>query len=155
MYSAPIMTRVGRFLPCSCLAAPFILTGCVERTIHVTSEPPGAIVWLNDVEIGRTPVETEFTFYGNYDVRLRLEGYEPIASNREAKAPVYDWPGIDLLAEAAPMRIDSNVNWHFVLTPMPEKAEGVDRDAVQRDLIERARDTRGQLGPDPAEQPEK
>ena len=50
-------------------------TGCLKRTISVTTEPPGALVWINDVEVGRTPLETDFTFYGIYDVRLRREGW--------------------------------------------------------------------------------
>ncbi len=48
--------------------------GCVERTITITSDPPYALVWLNDEEIGRTPVTVPFTFYGKYDVRLIHEG---------------------------------------------------------------------------------
>ncbi|MFB3120043.1 MAG: PEGA domain-containing protein [Stenotrophomonas maltophilia] len=40
----------------------------------ITSEPPGALVWLNDREIGRTPVDVDFEFYGRYDVRLHLPG---------------------------------------------------------------------------------
>lgn len=123
----------------------FFLTGCVERLITVTSEPPGAVVWLNDVEIGRTPVQTEFTFYGTYDVRLWLEGYEPLHTSREANSPVYDYPGLDLIAEAIPTTIESRVDWHFVLTPLPERAEGADREALNRELVERARDLRGRL----------
>ncbi len=50
------------------------LTGCVERLITVRSQPPGALVHLNDEEIGRTPVTVPFKFYGVYDVRLEHEG---------------------------------------------------------------------------------
>lgn len=125
----------------------FALPGCVERTITVTSEPPGAVVWINDVEVGRTPVETDFTFYGVYDVRLRLEGYEPVLTSRNAKAPVYDLPGLDLAAEALPTKIESNIAWHFVLTPLAEREPGADRSALQDQLIERARSTREQVTP--------
>jgi hypothetical protein len=130
-----------------CILPLATLGACVERTITVTSEPPGAIVWLNDVEIGRTPVETDFTFYGVYDVRLRLEGYEPVISSRNANAPVYDLPGLDLVSEAIPAKIESEIAWHFVLTPLPEREPGADRDALQQALIERARSTREQVTP--------
>jgi hypothetical protein len=141
------MTRAG-FLRIGFLTAlPMVIGGCVERTITVTSEPPGAIVWLNDVEIGRTPVSTTFTFYGTYDVRLRLEGYEPIADSRTANAPVYDFPGLDLVSEAVPAKITSNIKWNFVLKPLPEPAEGADRDALDQQLVERARDLRRQVPP--------
>lgn len=135
-----------RFL-CFALLAAAPLAGCVERTITVTSEPPGAIVWLNDVEIGRTPVETGFTFYGTYDVRLRLEGYESVIESRKANAPVYDLPAIDLIAEAIPARIQSAFAWHFVLTPLPERVEGADQDALREDLLDRARGLRDTLTP--------
>lgn len=58
---------------CIVLFAP-ALTGCVERLITVRSQPPGALVHLNDEEIGRTPVTVPFKFYGTYDVRLEHEG---------------------------------------------------------------------------------
>ena len=58
--------------------------GRQERVIEITSEPAGAVVWLNDRELGRTPVQTEFLFFGVYDVRLALEGYEPVVTSREA-----------------------------------------------------------------------
>ena len=48
--------------------------GCVERLITVRSQPSGALVYLNDEEVGRTPVTVPFTFYGYYDVRLEHEG---------------------------------------------------------------------------------
>lgn len=139
------MRRPVRTLLALFLSGAFALPGCVERTISITSEPPGAIVWLNDVEIGRTPVETDFTFYGTYDVRLRLEGYEPLLTSRKANAPAYDWPGIDLVSEAIPADIESRVDWHFVLSPLPERAEGADRDALHQALIERATQTRQQV----------
>lgn len=148
------MRRPARFLLAPLLGSALALPGCVERTISITSEPPGAIVWLNDVEIGRTPVETDFTFYGTYDVRLRLEGYEPLLTSRKANAPVYDWPGLDLVAEAVPADIESRTEWHFVLAPLPEREEGADRDALHEALIERARNTRGQVEPAPQPSPQ-
>jgi len=117
-------------------------SGCVHRRIRVTSEPPGAIVWLNDTEIGRTPAEAEFTFYGSYDVRLELEGYEPVHEARRTKAPFYEYPGPDLIAEALPMNFNSLIEWHFDLEPNIESTGPVEQ--VEADLIERARRMRRQ-----------
>jgi hypothetical protein len=122
------------------------LGGCLERTIHVTSDPPGALVYLNDVEIGRTPVETSFLYFGTYDVRLRLDGYEPIVTSKRAKAPIYEMPGPDLLASAWPGRISTDIRWHFDLTPAPTGPE------AEADLLDRARSLRQQLGVEPAGQ---
>ena len=55
------------------LMAMVSLTGCIERTISITSEPSGALVHLNDDEVGRTPLTVPFTFYGVYDVRVEHE----------------------------------------------------------------------------------
>lgn len=148
------MRRSARVLISPLLGGAFALPGCVERTISITSEPPGAIVWLNDVEIGRTPVETDFTFYGTYDVRLRLEGYEPLLTSRKANAPIYDWPGLDLVAEAIPADIESRVEWHFDLVPLAEREPGADRDTLHEALIERATHTRRQVEPAPQPSPQ-
>lgn len=124
----------------ACLAG-----GCIERKISITSEPPGAVCWVNDVEIGRTPVETEFTFYGEYDVRLRLEGYEPLRTHAAAEAPLHEYPPFDFFATIAPFDFDHTVKWHFVLEKRPEEAG--DPRAAERELIERARDLRQKVEP--------
>lgn len=124
-------------LACAMLAST--LTGCLHRRIFVTSDPPGATVYLNDVEIGRTPVEVDFTYFGVYDVRLRKPGYEPIATSEKASAPVYEWPGIDLLAEAIPADITTKVRWSYTLTPIDNDIDGV---------LGRARELRDDLNQD-------
>lgn len=114
--------------------AALLLGGCTQRTIEVTSEPSGAMVWLNDMQIGRTPCETAFKFYGVYDVRVVLEGYEPLVTSREAVTPVNEWPGVDLVT--APLPIHNRVKWHFALAPA---AETVDKPKAEADLVARAR----------------
>jgi hypothetical protein len=127
------------------------LSGCVERTIRVTSEPPGAIVWLNNVEVGRTPVETDFTFYGEYDVRLNREGFEPIVTTRDANAPIHEWPGLDLVAAALPFTFSNTVKWHFDMAPTPES---IDPTQAQADLLQRAGEARDRYAaPPPAAVP--
>ncbi len=106
---------------------------CVERTISITSEPAGALVYLNDQEVGRTPLTVPFMFYGTYDVRLEAEGFEPLWTKQKAKTPLWDMPGIDLLAEAVP-GVKSQVKWHFDLQP----AVPMDQDA----LLDRAEQMR-------------
>jgi hypothetical protein len=122
------------------LVASLLLPACVSRKIRVTSEPPGATVWLNDVEIGQTPAEADFFFYGRYDIRLELEGHEPLWTNRRADSPVHEWPGIDLVAEALPLRFDNTVEWHFVLEPALESA--AEPESLRADLIHRANELR-------------
>lgn len=105
------------------VAAGAISSGCTQRRIRVTSEPAGALVWLNDRQIGRTPVETSFTYHGLYDVRLEHDGFEPVHQTRVAKAPPHEWPGLDLIAAAAPVNFSKTHAWHFVLAPRLETAQ--------------------------------
>lgn len=113
-------------------------SGCMDRRIYITSEPTGAQVYLNDVEVGRTPLEVNFTYFGTYDVRLRKQGYEPLVTSAKTDAPIHEWPGIDLLAMAWPDRKQTNIRWHFTMEPA---------DTNEDALLERARRFRRELGP--------
>ena len=95
-------TRIAIFV----LAAG--LGGCLERDITITTEPPGALVRLNDVEVGRTPVTVPFTWYGDYDVVVRLDGYKTILTHAGIYAPFWEYPPIDLVAEIQPWTIRDN-----------------------------------------------
>jgi hypothetical protein len=116
--------------------ATALCTGCVRRTVIVTSTPSGALVYLNDREVGRTPVEVDITYYGRYDVRLVHDGYEPVQTFADANPPVWDMAGPDLLAEVAPLDLQSKIAWHFDLEPV---------DADPEQLAERARALRDTL----------
>src|SRR2546426_127411 len=99
------------------LLAAAALPGCIERTISIESAPPGALVYLNDQEIGRTPITVPFTFYGTYDVRIEKEGYQSITTLQKAQAPWWEAPGPDLFAEAIPGEHSVNLKWNFTLEP--------------------------------------
>jgi hypothetical protein len=136
----------SRGVPLLALVLILVLTGCVERTIRITSDPPGALVFLNEEEIGRTPCTTQFTYYGTYDVRLVLDGYEPYLGPGAASAPIYQWPVFDLVAEISPLRFTDTVDWHFDLTPAnDDPAMMLDRAQQLRALMRR------DLGPAPAD----
>jgi PEGA domain len=94
-----------------------LCTGCIERRIFITSDPPGAIVHVNDVQVGRTPVEVEYTYDGVYDVRLRLPGFEPMNTSARTKLRAHDLPLVDVVAGALPVRFRSHSRWHFQLVP--------------------------------------
>src|SRR4051812_11540396 len=90
----PILRRSMRIgLLCLILVPLLSLAGggCVQRTLTVKSDPPGAIVSLNGVEVGRTPIERDFTWYGVYDVELRKDGYEPLKKRGDVIAPWWQW----------------------------------------------------------------
>ncbi|MEE3001994.1 MAG: PEGA domain-containing protein [Planctomycetota bacterium] len=112
--------------------------GCVRRTLQITSEPPGALVWVNHREVGRTPLEIDFTYYGTYDVQLAREGHEPVLTSADASPPAWDTIGLDFVFDVAPFQSHSKVEWHFDL----EERDG-DLDA----LVERARELRSRVDP--------
>ena len=96
-------TRMKRRLALACLIATLCSTGCVRRSLTVTSNPPGALVYLNGTEVGRTPLTRDFTWYGTYDVTLRKEGYETLKTEGKVIAPWWQWVPFDLFAELLPL----------------------------------------------------
>lgn len=111
--------------------------GCVERYISVTSRPAGAIVWLNDEEVGTTPVTVPFTWYGEYSVVLRKEGCQTLKTSQKLEAPVYQWVGLDLIAECLlPIDFVDKHEWAYELQPQSQPEPEV--------LIERAQEMREQ-----------
>ncbi len=115
------------------------VAGCGSRTIFVTSDPPGALVTLNGVEVGPTPLEVGFRFYGQYDLRLRKDGYEPLAAAPWAAAPWYDYPPMDFIL--LPLPINTTVRWHYEMQPMSVEQDSHDA------LVERAEDMRQAIQP--------
>ena len=76
-----------------------ILPGCVRRRLTVRSNPPGARVYIDDQEIGTTPVSTSFIYYGTREIRLVRDGYESLSVLETFRPPWYQYPPIDYVAE--------------------------------------------------------
>lgn len=91
------------------------LAGCVERTVTITSEPPGALVTMSSVEVGRTPVKVPYTWYGDYEIIIRQEGCQTLKTHQELNPPWYDFPPIDLLSTLAPWTYHNDTTLHYVL----------------------------------------
>ena len=96
-----------------------LFTGCVEQTLTIQSDPPGALVYLNDQEVGRTPFTRNFTWYGDYDVEVRKDGYETIKTHQMIKTPLYLWPPFDLIAELQPTHVVDRRELFYKMQPEP------------------------------------
>jgi hypothetical protein len=121
------------------LVAPLLLAGgCVgvRRQLIVNSQPPGALVYLNGDEIGRTPVTYDFTYYGTMDLRLRKDGYETLEATPKVWAPWWQVPPIDLIAEAF-----SATDKHALSYELTPKQQ----DAPPEELVRRGEELRLQL----------
>ena len=125
------------------LAATALLTGCLERKLSVTSDPPGAAVYANDVELGRTPLQASFTYYGTYDVRVEKDGYEPQRLKVEASASLDEYPPFDLAATALPFTIEHTIPWHFKLEPLLESRQT--QQDLEKGMLDRANELRKQV----------
>lgn len=111
--------------------AALLVGGCVERKLTINTEPQGALVTLNDEQIGVSPVTVAFNWYGDYWVRAGKDGYETLDTHRDLKAPLHDWFPLDFFTEVLwPGRIVDSYEWTFELQPR--------QDPTREQLIEQA-----------------
>ena len=129
--------RLFTILACSFVAC-LSLCGCVERQLTIKTNPEGALVILNDEEIGLAPVTVNFNWYGDYCVRIQKEGYETLDTHRELKGPWYDGFPFDFFAQIVnPNRIVDSYEWTFDLEP--------GREISREELIQDAREMQKQM----------
>jgi hypothetical protein len=84
----------------------------------IRSNPPGAMVYIDNREIGTTPVSTNFTYYGTRDFRLVKDGYETLSVKRTMPAPWYEFVPLDFVAEnLVPGEIRDHRTLDFQLVP--------------------------------------
>jgi hypothetical protein len=92
-----------------------LAAGCAQRTVDITSEPSGALVYLNGEEVGRTPMRYDFMWYSDYDVALRKDGYETLKTHQKINPPLLFIPPLDLVGELIGAR--DHRHWHFAMEP--------------------------------------
>ncbi len=115
------------------LIVSLFLGGCVERKLTINTEPQGAIVVLNDEEIGTSPVTASFEWYGDYNVRISKEGFETLKTHRKLKRPWYDKFPFDFFAQLIyPGKIVDSYEWTFTLAPRQE----ISREELIRNALE-------------------
>ena len=120
------------------LITTLLLGGCVERRLTINTSPQGALVTLNDEEIGLSPVTTTFNWYGDYNVRIAKQGYETLKTHRRLKAPWYDKFPFDFFAQVLnPKRIVDSYEWDFEMQQKIPK--------TSQELIQQATELKKQL----------
>ena len=65
----------------------------------IRSNPPGALAYVDDYEIGITPITTPFIYYGDRKIRLVKDGYETLTEIRPVPQPWYEIPPLDFVSE--------------------------------------------------------
>lgn len=103
------------------------------------SNPPGALVYVDNQQIGTTPCGVDFTYYGTREIRLVKSGYETLSINQPIPTPWYQIPGIDFVSEnVIPWRIRDDRVVNFNLSPQ--------RMVPAEELICRGQQLRAQAG---------
>jgi len=74
-------------------------SGCVTRRLIIQSNPPGALVYIGDQEIGTTPVAVNYIYYGTRKLRLVKDGYETLTVLEPIPAPWWDHFPLDFVSE--------------------------------------------------------
>jgi hypothetical protein len=111
------------------------LCGCVRRRMTVISNPPGATVYLDGKEIGRTPFSTNFDHYGKREFRVVKQGYETKTELKPVRSPWYQWVGLDFVSEVVlPGKLTDHKYYEFDLQP--------DRIAPGPEIVARAEEFR-------------
>lgn len=109
------------------LAAVLVGSGCVERTLLITSDPLGAHVTLNGKDVGLTPVTVPFIHNQRFEYRIEKNGYRSVAGDVTTPSTWDSVPGLDFFAENAyPGRIRRQTT-HYVtlerLSAAPTRAD--------------------------------
>lgn len=87
------------FMAIVCLASVVAGAGCVQRRMTIRSNPPGALVYVDDYQIGTTPVSTDFVYYGTRKIRLVKDGYETLTVRQPFPIPWYEIFPLDFVSE--------------------------------------------------------
>ena len=100
----------------------------------VRTNPPGAIVYVDNVEVGVSPVSRSFTYYGTSRIRLVCDGYETKTVVERIDPPVYDVIWVEPLTELLPIRFKDWREFTYDLerTQVVDPGEVIERAAVLR-----------------------
>ncbi len=74
-------------------------SGCVQRRMIVRTNPPGALLYVDDYPIGTTPVAVSFTYYGTRKIRIVKDGFETLTVMQPIPTPWYEYPVLDFVSE--------------------------------------------------------
>ncbi len=119
-------------------------TGCVRRRLNVRTNPPGALVYVDNQQIGTTPCSVDFTYYGTREIRLVKPGYETLTVNQPIPTPWYEYIPLDFVSEnLVPNKIRDNRTVTYDLAPqaiMPpqqlvDRANQLRQDALQFPVV--------------------
>lgn len=122
-----IVEKTRRFCTVAVLVAILsILGGCGQKShlVHISSDPSGALVFLNDKVLGETPfdttVEQRTGDYNIYTFKALKEDYKPV--KRAFKEQLYHETVSDLIPENLHFILEERKKYNIVVTSAPSGA---------------------------------
>jgi hypothetical protein len=115
-------------------------SGCVQRRMMIRSNPPGARVYVDDYDIGNTPVSVSFTYYGTRKIRLVKDGYETLTVMQKFPTPWYQFVPLDFFSENL---VPGTINNRWVLDYQLRPQLVVPTDQLQARAEQLRRNTSG------------
>jgi len=137
------------------ILAALLLPGCVQRTLLLKTDPPGARVLVNGVPMGVAPIEVPFLHYGT--VRVEAEPLDVdddghpdtrrAITSVDLSPPWYQWPIIDFFSDNLwPWTVVDLHEEVIVLPTGPDPDDAVEGQEelrrLEKELRVRARDVR-------------
>jgi hypothetical protein len=94
-------------------------SGCAaKRELVINSDPPGALVRLDDRVVGTTPYTTRFDAYGTRRITLYHLGYRSLSEVEEIDPPWYGVFPLDVISEVLiPVGWRDRHEFNFHMTP--------------------------------------
>lgn len=112
-----IISLLVFFLIASCAT---IVSGSKQK-IKFDSTPTNAKIFIDNVEIGKTPFETKLKRNGNYKVKIQLDGYKAYEVNLKKKMNGWIWGNI-LIGGIVGYIVDVSTGAIYRLSPNDLKA---------------------------------
>lgn len=123
-------TAVQWLLPCLLWLSA---TGCVERRMTIRTNVDnqgGALVTIDDQEVGYSPVSTGFTYYADREIRLIKDGFETVTLVQPVRAPWWDSLLVEFFVENLwPLTIRDDREFRYELPPTANVSTG---EVIQR-----------------------
>jgi hypothetical protein len=103
-----------------------LLPGCVYRRMTIITDPPGARLFVNNVEVGTTPCDVPSNLYldhGTYKFTLFRDGFEPLEILQPVPPKPYQVFGIDFFSEVvSPFPYNDHRYFSYQMQPVREKS---------------------------------
>ena len=96
----------------------------------IRSDPPGALVLVDGKEIGYSPAQTDFTYYGTREIMLVKDGFETVTTMQKVRTPWYQVFPLDFVSDnLLPFKVTNRHEFNYRMRPqeIPPTNELIER----------------------------